>query len=226
MPYGIVMGAISLAGGASKNRAAGSAADAAMAGDIAGVLYATNEQKAAYRKAKKLYAPMQEQGQKDAADFYDKLESGYFDPGEFKHTYEKSPGYDFASQNALRNMENRRAAGGKYFSGETAMEASGIQQDLASRDFQSSFNRSLNNYQQNALNKASEFERGLAGTTRAYATDNALAGLRGGFGSGMSAITDAGFSAIGGVRDWESGMKNEIFNQTAEGIAGAAGNRR
>jgi hypothetical protein len=142
---------------------------------------------------------------------------------------EQTPGYQFALQQGMKNMNNQLAAKGLNLSGAQAKGLAGYATGLADQTYQQQFQNALSQYQQNQSNfgmnygiNSDQYNRlaGLLGLGQSSAAGVGNAGMQTANQAGNYATQAANAAAAGQIAagNSQSNAMNSLFNL---GLGGA-----
>lgn len=151
---------------------------------------------------------------------------GVFDPSVYN--FKADPGYDFRKAEGEKAIRRAAAASGRRFSGQTMKDLLRYNQDLASNEFQTAYNRNLVNKTTNFNQLATLAGIGqtgvsqVAGAGQNYANQGSNALLYGGQAQANAAyaIGDARAGMYGGLA---TAGRNAISNALTFGLSGGFG---
>lgn len=112
-------------------------------------------------------APWREAGAATLQRMQEGMDSGAFDPGEFKfHFTQDDPSYQFRLNEGVNALDRGASARGRLSSGAQDKAITRFGQGLASQEYGNAFNRALTSYGVESDRRANEFNRlaGLSGT--------------------------------------------------------------
>jgi hypothetical protein len=222
MPYSLIIGAV--LGGVQKEGAEDAADDADKAlrrGSMA-ALEASN---AAYENQKALLNPIADEARTKAGDFFTGLENDSYDPGKFENKFSENPAFRFNldEQEMLRGQ--KAAAGGKYFSGQTAKEMIRMRQDAGSSEYQNSFKRNMGEWGDKAKKSADDLSTGFKSAQNSYGLDTDRMNLRGGHSARNTNIQLNSIEADDQINNYRNYADQQFTNSITEGGAAWAGNK-
>ena len=151
----IIGGATSYLGSKSQSKAASKASDAQVQANRESIQF----QKEIFDQQREDNAPWREIGAESLKELRSGVQSGAFNPGDFNFNFKADPGYQFRKQEGINALDASAAARGRLQSGAQARAVSRYGSDLASQEYGNAFNRAATEYQLNANNKNTQFNR-------------------------------------------------------------------